>query len=99
MRSPHNRKELKIERFKSSRQPENNSFSFDIFKKIWKIFPVVVYTTHGFILISNKFDIVTKCTVTVFTFWEVLNETYSSFNCNYALELIRTPEFGIAKLM
>lgn len=49
-----------------------------------------------FILIPiKKIESVTE--FTVFTFWQVLNETYSSFNSNYALKLIRAPEFGTAK--
>lgn len=51
-----------------------------------------------FILIPiKKIESVTE--FTVFTFWQVLNETYSSFNSNYALKLIRAPEFGIAKYL
>lgn len=70
--------------------------SFEILKKILKILLVVIIPPMVFILIPiKKIESVTE--FTVFTFWQVLNETYSSFNSNYALKLIRAPEFGIAK--
>lgn len=81
----------------------NNSFSSEIFWKIFKMFQwLFTPPMVSFLYQSDKFDIVTK--FTVFTFWQVLSKTYwrlfvTRKNLNSALEWIRAPEFGIAKLM